>query len=690
MATTVVRFSCLSIRMTFFFRVIRFVPFLMDFSPDHCISASKCLINRFFAPASRYDMLSRFFVYNIDFCLVTNQPCISFIPRSRAGSDPLSGSRSPSPREVDKENTGVIPQTSPFSKNTDKTRSPRRRQTDTSFADEEEVDKIGKWINGIQKSPRMKLDAYAPLMTRPSPQLADAWSHRSFLEQDGKATMDGLSFMQETPYKSFDDSLTDRSFLDSAADPTDVAQAYERFAAFIVLRPFGIGCHLTLFLLRLAVEMEGVKAERHVVSEIKSRLELKLTDLQEETSRLRDENTTLRSRVQQLELGLPGDELEALTHRRSSLSLREQRIYSELQNSTEVIHGLRQHIEELGNQLSEAENTISHQEGLLRLADADIFVSKIKEQDSVILELRCQVKTLESRVEVSKLDKIKWDAEFYTLLNEKATLEMDVKQLQSEIDALEKWRAYALDPSTSDHDLSMYTVDEDSLPSTPMQQMEKDDGSHFHTPYKTPRKRQTPSNASLQQLASSPLAGSDSPIRFGANISPLAPAQPVELPQAQSVPHTPFKSFDEFGTLSPILSLRERISEISTSAVSALAFAPSVEDASSSEQPSSSLAPVSLQRQESQDFDAYQGGDESTTMDERSRVPHSSRSTVTAPRVGAVQQTTSWAHLFVTVALLCFLIATLRSSSRLSDSGDSLTLFDVVRDLLGMTLPGGA
>eukprot|EP01122_Echinamoeba_exundans_P017317 TRINITY_DN909_c0_g1_i2.p1 TRINITY_DN909_c0_g1~~TRINITY_DN909_c0_g1_i2.p1 ORF type:complete len:601 (+),score=87.24 TRINITY_DN909_c0_g1_i2:167-1969(+) len=599
--------------------------------------------------------------------MATNIPKLPVGPRGRAGSDPLSGSRSPSPRELDKENMDSIPPLSPFQRSSEKLRSPRsRRHPDASFADEDEVDKIGIWINGISKSPRVKTDT-------------------SYVE---RPVGEGMSLLQETSYKTFDDSLNDRSFLDSSIDSSvaDVAQAYER----------------------LAVEIEGVRAEKHVVSEIKTRLEHKVVDLQEETSRLRDENTALRSRVQQLELGLPDDGLDASNQRRSSLSLREQRIHSELQNSTEIIHGLQKRIEEIGKQLSEAQDTIAHQEGLLRLADADVFVAKIKEQEIIILELRGQVRNLESHIEQSRLDKSKWDLEFATLLHEKEGVDMMLKQLQSELYSVEQFRDDIGSAESRDQDLSMYTADEDSLPSTPIGHAERD-GNSFNTPYKTPRKRHNPTNTSVQQLASSPLAGSDSPIRFQTTMSPFATQSAVL--HAPSVIHTPFKSFDEFGTLSPIfssaspshLSLRERISETSTSAARTLVLPPSVEDASSSSEEEC----VTVDNHELRDLedrshtasDGLDDGDKMTAEETSATTPLSyADPTIKACRPGMrpgaglvprLKDASSWVHLTVTVILFFLLLATLRCSGRLSDSGEALTVWDVLRDTLGMTFVGG-
>lgn len=492
----------------------------------------------------------------------------------------------------------------------------------------------------------------------------------------------------------------------------------------------------------------------HVTSEIKSRLESKVTDLQDENTRLREENAALRSRVQEIELGLPEQsDILTSTPRRSSWSVREQRLMSEVESSSQAIQGLRSKIQDLDNQLTEAQNTIAQQEGLLRLADADVFIAQIKDQDKVIAELKGQITDLESKISESKLEKSTFDREFLLLLQEKDSLAAQLESLKDDYDNVieaSRQAQYSATPMKR-NDLSMFTQDEESLPNTPLSDIGSPldfgdiDDIPANTPYRTPsRRRRTTQhdelNGSIQECASSPLAGSSSPIKLN-NTSPLAQPTPAKaFADSESQPNTPFKTFDEYATMSPIvsttpsrrLSIKDRVQEMYSSTVPAMLFVPKVEDASEEEpvaqEPqkpavideavaASEPEQQNIQSKENESVEQQNGDDASDEatqempVDQRAaRVRHSVREIIYPSTKGSTSSienirhevpshrkaakprgfsTLSLIQNFVSLLLIVLLYISVNSSGRLQDGWDRVYLSDILRDAFGLTISGG-
>lgn len=132
---------------------------------------------------------------------------------------------------------------SPIPRINDKNRTPRRRYTaDPSFDDDEDIDKIGVWINSKiepTKSPRSKFsDSYVcfemVLPAQPSLNFSIRFVTESLLSSDRR----GVNGTDETAF-SLDDSFDTRSIFSSGLDtttiPSEVVQVCERCESIFML-----------------------------------------------------------------------------------------------------------------------------------------------------------------------------------------------------------------------------------------------------------------------------------------------------------------------------------------------------------------------------------------------------------------------------------------------------------------------
>lgn len=429
---------------------------------------------------------------------------------------------------------------------------------------------------------------------------------------------------------------------------------------------------------------------------MRSRLESKLGESQVENDRLREENAGLRAKLQEVEFGLPDESNDILFH--GARSLREQRIQSELQSSTAAISGLRQKIQEMDAQLTDAHDLITQQEGLLRLADADIFVSKIKDQEKLIVELQTQLKRLETSSAASQTLKETLDIEFLQVLKDKELLETRLQRVQEELESTPSRRGPR--PRTGAVDLSMYTEDEMSLPNTPMAAR---NASRVADMANTPAvgEHGDPFSGSIFELASSPLVGSESPPQLPTSAPPAGNDR-----RAPISPRTPFKMFDELDApdLSPIssltpssrLSLKNRVSETFSSFVPSPGFAPAVRDASSSSSREEEAvpAPVLIEEAHQNGTILQQRAEELPVAEVESRSVAGSARKFDQPSPIRNGLSAGWRAVmllqeFVILFLLLALYLTSSAAGRLLDGTDSLSVADILRDAMGISIIGG-
>lgn len=123
-------------------------------------------------------------------------------------------------------------------------------------------------------------------------------------------------------------------------------------------------------------------------------LEREIHELRLENDFLRDDNSRIRSKVQDLQAlqaTALAQSLPVSPSKRESLTPRERDLLREKEKDDKTIAELLSTIMRMRQELEEAQTAASINEGLLKLAQLDEFTKTIEEKERIILELQSQV-----------------------------------------------------------------------------------------------------------------------------------------------------------------------------------------------------------------------------------------------------------------------------------------------------------